>query len=155
MRINQQEGINSEINPLINSTCTSVEEDSIKFGVHADVENNGEKLQPLIIFEEHLDVMSCDQNDFVGNNDSYEVVYDLPVQIINKEPLIDTTHTLETVRNCQLTVTNSIVPSDNKNLHLLKENDCEAIDKQSSSEKKISPKAVRQGNIRFCLTNNL
>ncbi|CAG5102830.1 Protein of unknown function [Cotesia congregata] len=26
------------------------------------------------------------------------------------------------------------------------ENDCEAIDKQSSSEKKISPKAVRQDN---------
>lgn len=206
LRTNQQdsyEGIDLGINPLINNTYANNEEDSTKFKVHADVENSDERLQPLIIFEEHLNVVSCDQNDLVGNNDTYEFVCDLPVQIINEEPLIDTIHTPETVRNCHPTVINSIVPSDNKNFHLLKQNDsnnvqltiencpinynqqpgisisrcvnfdainknekfldlkdnqqnnCEAIDKQNSSKKEISPKAVKKGNIKSFLTNYL
>ncbi|XP_044596677.1 uncharacterized protein LOC123273337 [Cotesia glomerata] len=99
--------------------------------VHTNLVSNDEATQSVIIFNNNFETLNGEQNT-IGNEFNYEVLYELPVQIGNEEPVqiideeLNDTNTIKTLTTCNENVTgsfNETIAIDISNDHLLSQND--------------------------------
>ncbi|XP_074096538.1 uncharacterized protein LOC141525801 isoform X2 [Cotesia typhae] len=164
---NNVEDVDPGINPLINNRATYNEEYETNF----KAESCNTRWQSVIIFDNQTS-MNSDENGVGAINDTYDIVCDLPVQIIDQESLVSTNPMPDTLSKHSPIAANSGVASDNnlllqnqsdpidvqsllidkcsynqdyqQGLENNQENICKSIDRQSSSVKKNSPKADKK-----------